>query len=179
MFVISYLQHIYACRKTPDGSSVSIFRSSPCRFCQYAKDTSQDFPYPQPAIHDSTVRPITVHTGQNPNKWRKCEYKVGAQSVRWLYSHVACRERFKLHCSLNYLLQIYFTIIIIFNNPLRTEFLYNYIYKFSPYLTGNTLRLRYKAQPVNAVWRNSRCLLWEPYGTHKYTLWAECRGLVC
>jgi hypothetical protein len=25
------------------------------------------------------------------------------------------------------------------------------IYKFSSYLTGNTLRLRYKAQPVNAV----------------------------
>jgi hypothetical protein len=25
------------------------------------------------------------------------------------------------------------------------------IYKFSPYLTGNTLRLRYKAQPINAV----------------------------
>jgi hypothetical protein len=33
------------------------------------------------------------------------------------------------------------------------------IYKLSPYLTGNTLRLRYKAQPVNAVWGNSRCLL--------------------
>jgi hypothetical protein len=31
------------------------------------------------------------------------------------------------------------------------------IYKLSPYLTGNTLRLRYKAQPVNAVWGNSRC----------------------
>jgi hypothetical protein len=28
-----------------------------------------------------------------------------------------------------------------------------------PYLIGNTLRLRYKAQPVNAVWGNSRCLL--------------------
>jgi hypothetical protein len=27
------------------------------------------------------------------------------------------------------------------------------------YLTGNTLRLHYKAQPVNAVWGNSRCLL--------------------
>jgi hypothetical protein len=27
----------------------------------------------------------------------------------------------------------------------------NYMYNFSPYLTGNTLRLRYKAQPVNAV----------------------------
>jgi hypothetical protein len=34
----------------------------------------------------------------------------------------------------------------------------------------NTLRLHYKAQPVNAVKGNSRCLLWEPYGTHKYTL---------
>jgi hypothetical protein len=30
---------------------------------------------------------------------------------------------------------------------------------FSSYLTGDTLRLRYKAQPVNAVWGNSRCLL--------------------
>jgi hypothetical protein len=30
---------------------------------------------------------------------------------------------------------------------------------FSAYLTGNTLRLRYRAQPVNAVWGNSRCLL--------------------
>jgi hypothetical protein len=28
----------------------------------------------------------------------------------------------------------------------------------SPYLTGNTLRLRYGAQSVNAVWGNSRCL---------------------
>jgi translation initiation factor IF-1 len=26
------------------------------------------------------------------------------------------------------------------------------------YLTGNTLRLRYRAQSVNVVWRNSRCL---------------------
>jgi hypothetical protein len=31
--------------------------------------------------------------------------------------------------------------------------------QFSLYLTGNTLRLRYKAQPVDAVWGNSRCLL--------------------
>jgi hypothetical protein len=29
----------------------------------------------------------------------------------------------------------------------------------SPYLTGSTLRLRYRAQPVNAVSGNSRCLL--------------------
>jgi hypothetical protein len=37
---------------------------------------------------------------------------------------------------------------------------------FSPYLTGNTLPLRYNAQPVNVVWGNRRCLLFEPYGKH-------------
>jgi hypothetical protein len=48
------------------------------------------------------------------------------------------------------------------SNPtyhLKTQFLVNNIYKFSPYLAGSTLRLHYKAQPVNAVWGNSRCLL--------------------
>jgi hypothetical protein len=30
---------------------------------------------------------------------------------------------------------------------------------FSSYLTGNTLRIRYKTQPVNAVSGNSHCLL--------------------
>jgi hypothetical protein len=33
------------------------------------------------------------------------------------------------------------------------------IYKCTPNRTGNTLRLRYRAQPINAVWGNSRCLL--------------------
>jgi hypothetical protein len=33
------------------------------------------------------------------------------------------------------------------------------VYKSSSYLTRNILRLRYKAQPVNAVWGKSRCLL--------------------
>jgi hypothetical protein len=42
----------------------------------------------------------------------------------------------------------------------------------SPYLTGNTSRLRYRAQPVNAVWRNSRCLLCENHTEHTDTLWA-------
>jgi hypothetical protein len=28
----------------------------------------------------------------------------------------------------------------------------NNIYRYSPYLTGNTLRLHYRAQPVNAVY---------------------------
>jgi hypothetical protein len=44
-------------------------------------------------------------------------------------------------------------------NHLKTEFLPNNVYKFCPYLTGYTFRLYYKAQPVNAVWGNSRCLL--------------------
>jgi hypothetical protein len=42
---------------------------------------------------------------------------------------------------------------------LKIEFLLNNIYKSSSYLTGNTSRNRYKAQPVNAVWGKSRCLL--------------------
>jgi hypothetical protein len=33
------------------------------------------------------------------------------------------------------------------------------VQNFSPYLTGNTSRIRYIAQSVNAVWGNSRCLL--------------------
>jgi hypothetical protein len=39
-------------------------------------------------------------------------------------------------------------------------------HRYSPYLTGNTLSLRYKAQPVNAVWGNSRCLLGTYCGNH-------------
>jgi hypothetical protein len=31
---------------------------------------------------------------------------------------------------------------------------------------------RLQTQRVNAVYENSSCWLWEPYGTHKYTLWA-------
>jgi hypothetical protein len=62
-------------------------------------------------------------------------------------------------------------------NPLKIYCLLNSTYKFSSYLTGNTLRLRYKAQPVNAVYGNSRCLLRKSYGTHKYTLWKEFKVL--
>jgi hypothetical protein len=62
---------------------------------------------------------------------------------------------------------------------LKIEFLLSNIYKFSPYLTGNTLHLHCKAHPVNAVLGNKRCLLWEAYGTHKYTVWEKCRVLVC
>jgi hypothetical protein len=36
-------------------------------------------------------------------------------------------------------------------SPLQIEILLNNIFEFSPYLTRNKLRLRYKAQPVNAV----------------------------
>jgi hypothetical protein len=49
--------------------------------------------------------------------------------------------------------------IIFILYPLKMAFFLNNIYKSSLYLTGSTLRLGYKAQPVNAVWGNSRCLL--------------------
>jgi hypothetical protein len=37
------------------------------------------------------------------------------------------------------------------NHTEHTYSLPNNLYEFSSYLTGNTLRLRYKAQPVNSV----------------------------
>jgi hypothetical protein len=42
---------------------------------------------------------------------------------------------------------------------LKTKFFLNITYKFSSYFTVNILRIRYKDQPVNVVWENSRCLL--------------------
>jgi hypothetical protein len=64
-------------------------------------------------------------------------------------------------------------------NPLKTQILLNSYTNSVRTSQENTLRLRCKGQPVNAVQGNSRCLLWEPYGTHRHTLWAECRVLVC
>jgi hypothetical protein len=59
--------------------------------------------------------------------------------------------------------------VIITTNLTRTKLFvwYRRIQKFSSYLTGNT---RFTDQSVNAVYRNDRCLLWEPHGTHKQTL---------
>jgi aminopeptidase C len=47
---------------------------------------------------------------------------------------------------------------LIFKNSILNNI---YACKSGSYLAGNTLRLRYKAQLVNAVWKNSRCLLCE------------------
>jgi hypothetical protein len=54
-------------------------------------------------------------------------------------------------------------------NPLKTDFLLNNIQKFSWYLTGNTLRLRYKGQRVNAV-RETIAVYCENHTEHKDTL---------
>jgi hypothetical protein len=51
----------------------------------------------------------------------------------------------------------------------RVTILHRHLSHAQFFIKLNILRLRYNAQPVNAVWGNSRCLLWEPYGTHKYT----------
>jgi hypothetical protein len=45
----------------------------------------------------------------------------------------------------------------------------NNIYEFSPYLTGNTLRHHYKAQPVNAVWETA-AVFCENHTEHTDTL---------
>jgi hypothetical protein len=55
-------------------------------------------------------------------------------------------------------------------SPLK--FLLNETYKNSVRTSQETLRLCHEDQDVNSVWRNSLCLFWEPYGTHKYTLCA-------
>jgi hypothetical protein len=36
-----------------------------------------------------------------------------------------------------------------------------------------------KEQPVNAVYGDNHCLMWEWYGAHKYTVWAEYRVCEC
>jgi hypothetical protein len=65
----------------------------------------------------------------------------------------------------NYILCIAQADII--GKPLKTEFHLNNIYKFSSYLTGNTLRLHYKAQPVNAV-RETIAVYCENHTEHTY-----------
>jgi hypothetical protein len=62
---------------------------------------------------------------------------------------------------------------------LKHEFRANIIYEFSPYRKENMTLHDYKDQLVDDVQGNSRCLQWEPYETHKYTLWAKCRVTVC
>jgi hypothetical protein len=50
---------------------------------------------------------------------------------------------------------------------LGTDSAFDRLNNFSPYLIGNTLRVRYKDEPVNAVY----C---ENHTEHINTLWAEC-----
>jgi hypothetical protein len=45
------------------------------------------------------------------------------------------------------------------NFSLKHQININNIQIFSPYFTGNTLRIHNKAQPVIDVWENNRCLL--------------------
>jgi hypothetical protein len=54
-------------------------------------------------------------------------------------------------CSLDKIGTIATYCVYINFNPLRTEVLLSNIQESSSYLTGNTLRFRYKAQQINAV----------------------------
>jgi hypothetical protein len=63
-----------------------------------------------------------------------------------------------------------------FSSPLMTR--RTTVEVFVPASTRETLHIHNNGQPVNAVGGNSRCLLWEPYGTHEYIVWAECRDFI-
>jgi hypothetical protein len=60
---------------------------------------------------------------------------------------------------------------------LQNDFLLNNILEYSSYLTGNIVSTTKPSRLI--CWANSRCLLWEPHGTHKYSVSAECRVLIC
>jgi hypothetical protein len=76
--------------------------------------------------------------------------QVGPLAVRGLYLHVSILNVYSFKM-IGPTWNIYIYRCTLFVNPLKTEFLQNFIYKSSPYLTGNILRLHYRAQPVNAV----------------------------
>lgn len=63
-------------------------------------------------------------------------------------------------------------------NPLKHEFHINYTYRFTSYLTVNTLHLHSTDISVYSVYRNNHCLLWELYRTHKYAVCMKC-GVFC
>jgi hypothetical protein len=47
----------------------------------------------------------------------------------------------------------------VFEDSVNTsKTIFSNINKSNSFLTGNTSQIRYRAQPVNAVWGNSRCL---------------------
>jgi hypothetical protein len=94
-------------------------------------------------VHYSAGGHRDEHTGFNNSKSRD------------VYSNYARRMcDFRVFC-----LPVYTELAHLRFNPLKTEFLHNFIYKSSLYLTENTLLHCYKTQPVNAVWRKSHCLL--------------------
>jgi hypothetical protein len=45
-----------------------------------------------------------------------------------------------------------------------------FIYIHSPYRSVNAFHLGYKNQPIYAVSDASRCLFWDKYKTHKYSV---------
>jgi hypothetical protein len=60
----------------------------------------------------------------------------------------------------------------------KAKFLLNNIYRFRLYLTGNKLHLRYRTQPVNAVW-GTVAVCCEIHAEHTDTLCGQKAGIGC
>jgi hypothetical protein len=111
------------------GGSVSQFKSAIIQFCILKCRANQnDFL--------SWIIPVSFdleQVGGSPEHFGFCDYTPG--------------EEWKLWSSF---IQYFFYPAVTY--PVQPfKFLLNNIWRSSPYLTGNPLRLRYKAQPVNAV----------------------------
>jgi hypothetical protein len=116
-------------------------------------------------IHINSVRtPKDTHhvTVTEPNRLMLCEETVAVycENLRNTEIHInSVRTSKDTHyvstTEPNRLMLCEETVAVYCEN--RTE--HTATYKLSPYLKGHTSRLRYRVQPVNAVWGNSRCLL--------------------
>jgi hypothetical protein len=125
-----------------------------CQLCTYSR-TSQHFMEPESSLPCSQ----DPSTGPDPQPDRSSSYPTYflaflvvsfllAFPTNILYAFLFSPTR------VTYPAHLFFDLLFFrknYINLLQTEILSSHIYKFSSNLTGNTLRLRYKAQPINAV----------------------------
>jgi hypothetical protein len=119
---------------------------------------------------------------RNLDFWLLANYLIFKQVVHLKTFNLVHLYHTKYKLRLNYIghpVNSFFETVAVYceNHMEHTNTLCGQNEEFSSYLTGNTTRLRYKAQPVNVVYRNNRCLLWESHKIHKYIVCKNCRVL--